>query len=30
LAEEGITFYMDGRINMERHTWSEYEQLSFF
>jgi len=30
LEEEGVTFFMDGRIKMERHTWSEYEQLSFF
>ncbi|MBT9775312.1 methylated-DNA--[protein]-cysteine S-methyltransferase [Clostridium sp. MCC353] len=27
LEAEGITFLQDGRINMERHQWGEYEQL---
>ncbi len=30
LEEEGVTFRGDGRIDMERHLWSEYEQLRLF
>lgn len=27
LEAEGITFLSDGRIQMERHLWGDYEQL---
>ena len=30
LAQEGVTFTKDGRINMERHLWSDYEQMTLF
>lgn len=28
LEAEGITFLRDGRINVERHQWREFEQLT--
>lgn len=28
LEGEGITFLQNGRINIERHQWGEYEQLT--
>ncbi len=30
LEEEGVTFHENGLINMERHLWSDYEQLTLF
>lgn len=30
LEEEGVTFYPDGLINMEKHIWSDFEQLTLF
>ena len=30
LKEEGITFMDNGLINMEKHTWSDYEQMTLF
>lgn len=30
LEEEGVTFLENGLIDMEKHLWGEYEQLTLF